>query len=307
MTETVIGGSSGSAVKFPHDEGLPNISDGSETWDSAGYLMALGQAVDGGSYARSDQELIFSGHDGANDQVDVTAGIAFLDLSGETVNVQSSLGGTSPPAYDISLPTLPAIMVIVPTTITNLDVTDSTLNDFWLAYATDETVGGVSAGDIYIRHGSGLSAPPHPNVKLGEANPDSAGADVLENRGGNPTFSGLTVNGALTADGLTINDFLRAGEATETISSGVVPYSAPYLAVQPESGGSDDLDNISGASAGDIVIVHPANFDTITVTHGDGFRLAGTSNKTLDSPNDTIMLIARSSTLWDQIAYSDNQ
>lgn len=182
MTDTVISGSSGDAVKFPHDEGLPNIPDGSETWDSAGYQMALAQAVDGGSYVRSDSELTFTGHDGTNDQVDVTAGIAYLDLTGETVDVQSNLGGNSPPDYDTTLPTLPSIMVVVPTAKTNLSVSSATLNDIWLAYATDGTVTGVSAGDVYLRHGSGLSAPPHPSVKLGQANPDDSSADVLENR-----------------------------------------------------------------------------------------------------------------------------
>jgi len=206
MTDTVIGGSSGDAVKYPHDEGLPNISDGNETWGSAGYLMALGQAVDGGSYARSDSELTFTGHDGTNDQVDVTAGIAYLDLSGESVNVQSTLGGSSPPSYDTALPTLPSIMVVVPTTVTNLDVTDSTLNDFWLAYATDGSVTGVSAGDIYIRHGSGLSAPPHPSVKLGQANPDDSTADVLENRGGSPSFNTVNVKNGITSGSVSTGD-----------------------------------------------------------------------------------------------------
>lgn len=199
MADTVIS----DGVVFPQDEGLPNISDGSESWSSAGGAMMLALAVDGGSYVRSSSELIFTGHDGTNNQVDVTGGVAYLDLSGETVSIQSDLGGTSSPAYDTTLPSLPAIMVIVPTTVSNLDVQDATLSDVWLAYATDNAVGGVSAGDAYIRTDDtgSVTAPPHPNVKLGEANPDNAGADVLSNRYGVPTFGSVTVG----AD--TITDF----------------------------------------------------------------------------------------------------
>lgn len=191
MTDTVIS----DAHRYPQDEGLPNLTDGtSETIDSAGSVMALAQAVDSDSYVRSDSELTFAGHDGTNDQVDVTAGIAYLDLAGETVTVQSGIGKdnfSSPPAYDTTLPTLPAIMVVVPTTVANLSVASASTNDVWLAYATDGTVTGVSTGDVWLRHGSGLTAPPHPNVKVGTVNPDDSTADVLTNRG--PSMDTLAV------------------------------------------------------------------------------------------------------------------
>lgn len=183
MTDSVVS----DALVFPHDEGLPNISDGDETWDSAGFLMLLALAADGGSFIRSDTEMTFTGHDGANDQVDVAAGVAFLDLTGEAVSVQSTRGGSTPPAYDTALPSLPSVAVVLPTNKTNLTVTASTLNDFWLAYDTDGT-GPGAAGSVYIRHGSGLSAPSHPSVKIGQANPDNAGTDVLDNRFGSPTL-----------------------------------------------------------------------------------------------------------------------
>lgn len=190
MADTVVS----DAVRFPVDEGFPNIADGNESWDSAGYLMALGQAVDSGSYVRSDSELTFTGHDGTSDQVDVTGGIAYLDLSGITLNVQSGLGGSSPPAYDTALPSLPAIMVALPSTVADLDVQDSTLSQVWLAYATDGTVTGVSAGDVYLRSDDtgSESAPPHPSVELGSANPDDASADTLSNRFGSPEFDSVT-------------------------------------------------------------------------------------------------------------------
>lgn len=241
MTDTVIS----DGYPFPHDEGLPNISDGNEDWNSGGTAMALAQAVDSGSYVRSDSELTFTGHDGTNDEVDVTSGIAYLDLAGETVNYQSSLGGSSAPAYDTALPTLPSIMVVVPTTVTNLSATSATLNDFWLAYATDGTVTGVSAGDVYIRHGSGLSAPPHPNVKLGQANPDDSTADVLDNRGGSPTFE------SVSTDDISVTNALVWQEDNNS----------------PVSGTGSQSYSITLSSSYDLVLVHLSRFEN---TSGSG-------------------------------------
>jgi len=188
MADTVLT----SAIPGIHDEGLPNINDGNEDWGSAGLRMMLAQAVDGGSYVRSDSELTFTNHDGANDTVDVTAGVAYLDLAGETVQIQSGQGGDSPPAYDTTLPTAPAIPVIVPNTAT-VAVQDSTLSSVWVAYATDGAVTNVSAGDVYLRSDDtgSVTAPPHPSVEIGQANPDDASADTLLNRFGSPTFDEL--------------------------------------------------------------------------------------------------------------------
>lgn len=190
MADTVVS----DAYPFPHDEGLPNISDGNEDWDSAGLAMLLSEAVHSGSFARTDSELTFTNHDGTSDQVDVTAGVAFLDLSGETVNFQNTLGGSTPPSYGTALPVLPSIMVVLPTNQADLAVQDSTLSQIWLAYATDGTVSGVAAGDIYLRSDDtgSVTAPPHPNVELGEANPDDASADTLKNRFADLTYFKFT-------------------------------------------------------------------------------------------------------------------
>lgn len=185
MADTVVS----AALKFPQDEGFPNISDGSENWDSAGYFMALSQVMQSGSYVRSDSELTFTGHDGTADQVDVTAGRAYLDLSGITLNVQSTIGGSSSPSYDTALASLPLMMVELPSTVENLDVQDSTLSQVWLAYDTDGT-GPGSAGSVYLRSDDtgSVSAPSHPSVELGEANPDDSTADVLKNRFADLTY-----------------------------------------------------------------------------------------------------------------------
>lgn len=173
MADTVIS----DAVVFPQDEGMnDNLSDGNETWDSAGYLEALAEFEGEEGYAKNG--LTFSGHDGANDQVDVDAGRAYVKLSAP--DVQSTLGGGSPPSYDTTLSDGVPLLVELPTTVTDLDVVDSQLNPIWLAYATDGNVTGVSTGDVYLRHenGGSVTSPPHPSIKLGEANPDDASADT---------------------------------------------------------------------------------------------------------------------------------
>jgi hypothetical protein len=93
------------------------------------------------------------GSDDTNDQMDVTAGVAYVSLAGETVDVQSTLGGLSAPSYEttITASTMPAICVVVPSTQTNLDAQAGTLSSVWLAYVTDGTVTGVSAGQVYLR------------------------------------------------------------------------------------------------------------------------------------------------------------
>lgn len=171
MADTVVS----DALVFPQDEGYPNITDGSEPWGSAGYLSLLALATANGKFIYDG--LAFTGHDALNDQVDLTAGTALLELGSTSVDVQSTLGGSSAPAYDATLPTPGSIMVTLPTTTADLAMTAASLNPVWVAYATDGTVTGVSSGDVYIRHGSAETAPTHPSVKVGETNPDDATAD----------------------------------------------------------------------------------------------------------------------------------
>ena len=182
MTDYVVS----DGYKYPQDEGLPNIGASSKNWHSAGHLMLLAQAVNGGSFVRTGG-LTFSGHDAANDQVNIDSGIAYLDLSGETVNIQPDTtgSGAAEPAHDTAVPQLPAIMVALPTGQSDVDLQDSTLTDVWVAYATDGNVTNVSAGDVWVRtdHDGGQSAPPHPSVKIGQSNPDNSSEDTLLNRG----------------------------------------------------------------------------------------------------------------------------
>lgn len=174
MADTVVS----DAVKFPQDDGFANISDGSEPWGSAGYLSLMSIGTANGKFIHDG--LTFTGHDATNDQVDVNPGVAVLDLNeGPAVDVQSALGGSSAPAYDTTLSATGAMVVALPTTVTNLDVVDAQTNPIWVAYATDGTVTGVSSGDVYLRHenGGAVSAPPHPSIKIGEANPNDSTQD----------------------------------------------------------------------------------------------------------------------------------
>lgn len=240
MADSVISG----AIPGIQDEGIGGITDGNEDWGSAGLRMVLSQVVDSGSYVRSDSELTFTNHDGTNDTVDVTSGVAYLDLSGVTVDVQSSFGGSSPPNYDTTLPTLPAIPVIVPNNITGVSLQDSTLSSVWLAYDTDGT-GPGSAGSVYIRSDDtgSVTAPSHPSVKLGEANPDNASLDVLTNRYGRQTLDSLTTN---TADVTDRWDFEPGYQFDKTVLDDTEYHKEPHI--QVTSDGAYLLGWVGGAT-----------------------------------------------------------
>lgn len=167
------------AVRYPQDEGLGSITDGNETWDSAGYLGGLADAL--GESAFVYNGLSFSNHDATADTISVESGRAYVRASAP--DVQSGLGGASPPNYDTTMSTSVFIMLVMPTSEAGIQLQDSTLSSVWLAYATDGSVSGVSAGDIYIRSDDtgSVTAPPHPSVKLGDADPDNSSNDTRAN------------------------------------------------------------------------------------------------------------------------------
>lgn len=200
MADTVVS----DGLACIQDEGVGSITDGNEDWGSATYRMLLAETEDSPSYVRDDGGLSFTGHDGSADTVDVTAGVAYLDLSGVSLKVQSSRGGSTPPQYDTSVPSgsEPNLPVLVPTNVTGVPLQDSTLSDVWLAYATDGNVSGVSVGDVYIRSDDtgSVTAPPHPNVKIGSANPDDATADTFSNDGASVTRASADVDDQTVTD-----------------------------------------------------------------------------------------------------------
>lgn len=272
MADTVVT----DAVAAPTDEGIASVTSGNEDWGSAGIQMLVGEAVHSDSYVRSG--LGFSGHDGGNDTVDVDAGIAYLSLSGETVDVQSGKGGSTPPSYDTTLPDEPSICVILPSA-TTVSLQDSTLSQVWLAYATDGTVTGVDTGEVYLRSDDTGSetAPAHPSVELGSSNPDNASADTELNR---ESSGGLVPAGVIAMwsgsmasipDGWTLCDgtdgtpdltdrfVVGAGDSysvddtggtdTVTLTESEIPSHTHTANAQDGTGGSDNFASTSSGSS----------------------------------------------------------
>ncbi|UBF23025.1 hypothetical protein HCTV-16_gp42 [Haloarcula virus HCTV-16] len=205
MADTVVS----DAVRFPQDEGVGSISEGSETWNSAGYLGGIAEALGDSSFVHNG--LTFSNHDATADTISVEPGRAYVKFS--SVDVQSQLGGDVP-AHDTTMPSSVFFMLVLPTSVASLPLQDSATSSVWVAYATDGGVSGVSAGDIYIRTDDtgSVSAPSHPSVKLGEANPDDSSADTRASDGATVDLSSLTADDLtatdLTATNLTVQDIL---------------------------------------------------------------------------------------------------
>jgi hypothetical protein len=191
MTDTTIG----DAVAHALDEGVASIGDGAENINSAGFLDALATHVQG-AYVR-DGGLTFNDVDTNGNEVDVDPGRCFVAVA--DVDVQSDRSGGVTPSYDTTLAADVVLAVDVPTEVTNLGL-DSGTNDVWVAVDADGSTTGT-AGDVYLRHGSGLSAPSDPSVKLGTVdagNGDTTRANDLStpsladasfpNLGGSPSF-----------------------------------------------------------------------------------------------------------------------
>lgn len=209
----------GDAVAFDQDEGFAGIAAGSERWHSAGYLNALARFV--GTSGFVDAGLTFSGHDAANDEVDIEPGRCFVVAATGTmqVDVQSTVGGTASPAYDTTLQGAIPILIEVPTKVTGVSLQDSTASDVWIAYDNDGT-GPGSAGSVYVQSDDtgGVSAPSHPSVKLGAADPDDSSNDTRANDNPTETFKSVTTE-KLTLDDQTAEILETQTQGSDTSSS----------------------------------------------------------------------------------------
>ena len=122
------------------------------------------------------------------------------------------------------------------------------------------------------------------------------------------TGGDMTVTGNIAVDGfIDVGTFLRLPAATElTIATGAVAAIQSHHTIDTESNAaSDDLDTISGGSAGDILVIQPAN-DARDVVAKDGsgnLKLAG--DMTMDSDSDTLTLLS-DGTNWTELARSSN-
>ena len=94
-----------------------------------------------------------------------------------------------------------------------------------------------------------------------------------------------------------------------TISSGAITSAAGHIILAAETGTTDDLDSFSGvtgATAGDMMILRADSGDTITVKDGVGnIRLDGGTDKVLNSVNDVLLLMFTGSQ-HIQISFSNN-
>jgi hypothetical protein len=81
--------------------------------------------------------------------------------------------------------------------------------------------------------------------------------------------------------------------STVTISGGVAALSGPgYYLIAVESGSTDDLDQVTGLSNGDEVILSPADgAKDVVVKHGTYLQLGGATDFALEGAYDTIRLI----------------
>lgn len=153
MTDTSVS----DAVVFPQDRGTKAPDEKSDRI-SGGYLAMLSRYRGDESYVGENS----SGNptlqfivDSVNNTVDIEPGYAYISVS--NVEVQ----GGSESGFDTTLPIDIPTVVALPSTVSGLSLGDNTTNDLWLAF--DPTTND----SVYIRHGSSVSEPSDPSVKLG--------------------------------------------------------------------------------------------------------------------------------------------
>jgi len=174
MTDTTIS----DAVFYPEDEGT-GVPDGDEDYDSAAYDALLSQAVGEDSYKGSGLGFTNVVTTDGSETVDVTAGHAFVvddaSVTGGARSGNPVVQSSFQQSYDTTLPAdaNPTYVVILPTSVSNLALDTDTTNDLWLFVDP-----GGSNDTVQIRHGSNLSEPSLPSVKLGTV--DSADGSTSE-------------------------------------------------------------------------------------------------------------------------------
>lgn len=164
------------AYATPLDEGIGSVADGDERRNSAAYEAAIA-AYQGGAYVHTG--LDFSNVDTANDQVDISAGRAYVELS--SPGAQSGRGSSSSTTHDITLSAPVPIAIDLVSGITDFQLQSGT-NDVYLVLDSDGATTGT-AGDVYIAYGTSIAAPSKPSVQLGTVDTTNGTATPL-NAGG---------------------------------------------------------------------------------------------------------------------------
>jgi hypothetical protein len=96
--------------------------------------------------------------------------------------------------------------------------------------------------------------------------------------------------------------------ATVTLSGGVAALAGPgYYLIAVESGSTDDLDQITGLSNGDEVILGPADgAKDVVVKHGTYIKLNAETDFALDGAYDTIRLLCVGSNTCKELGSASN-
>jgi len=137
--------------------------------------------------------------------------------------------------------------------------------------------------------------------------------------GASPTgvFSFSSDTGAIVATGDTrfngsalASGAFRIGASTPVISSGVAAYTSAYAAVDTEAAAAtDDLDTMTGASVGAILVLRTlSDSRDVTVKHStatNGFRLAGGADFAMTTTRHMLMCI-HNGTAWLELSRSTN-
>lgn len=241
MTDTTIS----DAVVFPQDLGT-GVNDGDEDYNSAGYYAVLSRYKGDGSYVGEDESgnptLQFGSIDTTNEQADVQAGYAYIMES--SVDVQ----GGSQATYNRTLPTNVPYVVALPTSVT-LSLDTDVENDVWLA------VDPTANDSVYIRHGSGLSAPSDPSVKLGTVN----------------TSDGTTGRANDLAD--STQDSVGVNELTGNVTSSPIQnFEGTNLSVDGSGNLNSESTSHSVSNDGSEVVTEPTdvNFGSNVTANDDG-------------------------------------
>ena len=132
--------------------------------------------------------------------------------------------------------------------------------------------GAVTADSVAVGGGAGGSG--------SDLNSDgTADFDGKVTVGGGYGGSGIDLNadgsidadGEITTDGaLTLGGFLTFQYEDVGISSGVLTITKSFVRMNGEGSADDDLDTISGAPAGTLLVLRPLGSVTITLKHGTG-------------------------------------
>lgn len=216
------------------------------------------------------------------------SGAYTLTVSG-TSTVNGSLvgsitgGGTlALGAFTLTVPeTGTAVLLTATQTLTNKTLTTPTISATGFTNAQHAHTGSTSGGQLTTAALSNLSTLVQ-----------TTGAQSIA---GDKTFT----------DDIIANGALRLGTSSETISSGVINYTACMIAVDTEgAAGTDDLTTINGGATGDLLFIRcAANARDVVIKHGTGNIFCG-SDRTLTSVTDVICFIYLGS--WRCISFADN-